>query len=68
MMELSLSQVVLLIIGTVSIIFNKPLGHMTREFQHTLTSIDYGEWMCRIPYIVIGVLILAIGISEMLSI
>jgi hypothetical protein len=56
------SGLIPLIIGVVCIAFHKQLGRGAREYQRRAWGTEYGERSFTIPYLLVGVAFVVIGI------
>ncbi len=55
---------ILMSIGALMVLLNKPLAHSFREAQKGMTRIDYGIWRFRIPILLIGSLLVVLGLID----
>ena len=67
-MRLGLPQIMFLLMGLAFLIFNKPISHLSREWQKIISGRDYGEWSFRIPFMIGGAIFATIGILAMAGI
>ena len=63
-MRLERNIVILACLGAVLLLFNKPLGEGLRRSRKELSGEDLGAWSYRTPLILIGLLLVGLGITD----
>ena len=63
-MRVNRDTYILLAIGVLMVMLNKPLAQYSREVQKGMIQIEYGIWRFRIPILLIGSLLVLLGLIE----